>query len=51
MSATTGTSRLYCDAMLASLAQWLRAAGYDNARRMQARLAQWRAPARNGPGT
>jgi uncharacterized protein with PIN domain len=29
MSAATGTPRLYCDAMLASLARWLRAAGYD----------------------
>jgi uncharacterized protein with PIN domain len=29
MPATTGTPRLYCDAMLASLARWLRAAGYD----------------------
>src|SRR5690349_7519713 len=29
MSATTGTLHLYCDAMLASLARWLRAAGYD----------------------
>jgi uncharacterized protein with PIN domain len=29
MSATTGTSLLYCDAMLARLARWLRAAGYD----------------------
>jgi len=29
MSASNGTPRLYCDAMLASLARWLRAAGYD----------------------
>lgn len=29
MSAANGTPLLYCDAMLASLARWLRAAGYD----------------------
>ena len=29
MSAITEAHRLYCDAMLASLARWLRAAGYD----------------------
>jgi uncharacterized protein with PIN domain len=29
MTAAANTLRLYCDAMLASLARWLRAAGYD----------------------